>query len=238
MLGAIAALGFGLVPRTPAIPAGTRNDGCVRVWNFAGTGTSALSVGLGGGADRDQGGPLMVARGTLPGEQRNYRRVPPGRYLVAVSPAEPAAGGSGETLPHEELALAPGEHRTILLLTRHGRPAIEILADDLPEDAPPRLRVLNLTEVRPALAEVRGGERRVISPAIPPGISELSRYGAGGNAIYEVGIPRGDGSIGKLRIEVGPGAARSRTLTIAHDRYGRIEVWAAVDAELGGGEGD
>lgn len=226
-------------PRNPHVS-------CVRIWNLAHR-SSAGGLGLffvqGSPPHRPESRQWM-ARGSRPGEFRNYREFEPGRYQLVVIPDPSRQGqiieppedidpeGDRMITPPIAITLHRGSHLTVLLRdSPGGQLEVEFFNDS--DLIPKKLRVFNLVPgLKPGVARWEAGSIEILARQVTDrALVELAADT--GLLLLEMGYPGADGGqSARMNGEIEMGSVRSGSVIFAPDRYGRVSVRCVTDAPL------
>jgi hypothetical protein len=223
------------------------SPGFVRLWNFAAPEAGRLAVFL---VDYGKRIPPVterawMARGSRPGETRNYRPFKPGRYELVVI-ADNSSQGSMAQLPDEAdvardnllssrqgIEIQGADHHTVIVTTSpEGSLQVQVLNDSAVENR--RLRCFNLTkELAPSITLAGKNRAQPLVDRLAFGFQEVPLTGVSGITTFQVSLPPNpSGFAASLNAEIDFSGVKSCSLLIFNDRYGRFAVSGKTDAPL------
>jgi hypothetical protein len=206
--------------------------GYVRVWHFAPSIKTKISVSLAG-----PGSPAILGRAMVPSNLLNYREVPPGQYKLSVRTSADDLSVSEknpEVLPPVSITVLDKSFQTIILQDDAGRPKIlvandSVIGTNVPKGAK-RLRIFDFASGFDAALK-SSPSNEVISAHVPAGFSEHIFPGNPGAMMLVMSNKLRNGHEAEQPVETNFNSVDSISALIMLDPYGRLSLRVFDDAK-------
>lgn len=207
--------------------------GHVRVWHFAPSLKTQVSISLVGGGPK----PTILARALVLSDIMNYRDVPVGRYKLTVRAAEKDFGvnnATPEILPAVEITVSDKTFQTVILQDNARAPKIFLVNDTTMGSGIPRggkrLRIFNFAPGQDA--SIRTAPKNdVIAAHLPAGMSEHLFPDNPGALMLVMSNKLANGHEAEQTVQANFTTADSISALVMLDRYGRLTFQALEDGK-------
>lgn len=208
--------------------------GYLRVWHFAPSLKTPISVSLAGGG---YSGPIILARKVTPSDIMNYRDVPVGQYKLTVRAAASdlnVTEASPEVLPPVNIAVGDKSFQTIILQDQGAAAKIFLANDTTTGTGIPlggkRLRIFNFAAGQDAALKT-SPNNEVIEAHVVAGMSEHVFPTNPGSLMLMMSNKLSNGQEADQYVEANFAAVDSISALIMLDRYGRLTILAKEDGK-------